>query len=92
MTESHEQDAAHGAAGHEAHDVPDDLPDDQGTPTTRGLRTVGQRRRDSEMKLEQHLQEARRLKESGHTEHKPTEDVEDEHPATARDIPGSSGS
>jgi hypothetical protein len=34
-----------------------------GTPTTRQLRTVGQRRLDAEMKLEQHLQEARHKNE-----------------------------
>ena len=31
-----------------------------GTPITRQLRTVGQRRRDAEFKLQQHLQQARR--------------------------------
>ncbi|KQR64110.1 hypothetical protein ASF98_11405 [Arthrobacter sp. Leaf337] len=34
-----------------------------GSPTTRQLRTVGQRRRDAELKLEQHLMEARHQKE-----------------------------
>ncbi|MET3922845.1 hypothetical protein [Arthrobacter sp. UYEF20] len=41
-----------------------------GTPTTRELRTVGQRRRDAESKLEQHLQVARHKNEphDGHSE------------------------
>ncbi|QCO98145.1 hypothetical protein FCN77_11080 [Arthrobacter sp. 24S4-2] len=40
------------------HDVPQGR-GDWGTPITRQLRTVGRRRRDAELKLEQHLQEAR---------------------------------
>lgn len=37
-------------------------------PTTQQIRTVGQRRRDAEEKLEQHLQEARHKDESHHKE------------------------
>jgi len=36
-----------------------------GSPTTGQMRTVGQRRRDAEEKLEQHLEEARRKEEPG---------------------------
>ncbi|MFE4545434.1 hypothetical protein [Arthrobacter sp. NPDC056727] len=35
-------------------------------PTTQQMRTIGQRRRDAEEKLEQHLQEARHKDESHH--------------------------
>jgi hypothetical protein len=37
-------------------------------PTTQQMRTVGQRRRDAEEKLEQHLQEARLKDQSAHDE------------------------
>ncbi|MFP3463770.1 hypothetical protein R5O87_23275 [Arthrobacter globiformis] len=37
-------------------------------PTTQQMRTVGQRRRDAEEKLEQHLQEARQKDHSHHSE------------------------
>ncbi|UOD81102.1 hypothetical protein [Paenarthrobacter ureafaciens] len=33
--------------------------DDVGSPTTQQMRAVGQRRRDAERKLDQHLEEAR---------------------------------
>ena len=37
-------------------------------PTTQQMRTVGQRRRDAEEKLEQHLQEARHKDDPAHGE------------------------
>lgn len=39
--------------------APAERPDDQSAPSTHQMRTVGQRRRDSEEKLEQHQKEAR---------------------------------
>jgi hypothetical protein len=38
-------------------------------PTTQQIRTVGQRRRDAEEKLEQHLQEARHKDHPQHKDH-----------------------
>ena len=40
-----------------------------GSPTTQQMRTVGQRRRDAEEKLEQHLEEARHKDDSPHATH-----------------------
>jgi hypothetical protein len=45
-------------------------------PTTQQMRTVGQRRRDAEEKLEQHLQEARH-KDPLHTGQLPVQDPGD---------------
>jgi hypothetical protein len=39
--------------------APAERPDDHSAPSTHQMRTVGQRRRDSEEKLEQHQKEAR---------------------------------
>jgi hypothetical protein len=41
------------------------------TPATRQLRTVGQRRRDAEQKLEHHLQEVRHKNEQHNDEPQP---------------------
>jgi hypothetical protein len=50
-----------------------------GSPTTQQMRTVGQRRRDAEEKLEQHLEEARHKDDSPHeTEGKQSAVVEPE--------------
>jgi hypothetical protein len=53
----------------------DESPTDHGphqhahaAPSTQQMRTVGQRRRDAEEKLEHHLQEARHKDASHHTE------------------------
>jgi hypothetical protein len=58
MSENQEPDPVRPEPGEAVDDVPL-----AGTPTTRQLRTVGQRRRDAELKLEQHLQEARHKNE-----------------------------
>ena len=50
-----------------------------GSPTTQQMRTVGQRRRDAEEKLEQHLEEARHKDDSPDaTDGKQSADVEPE--------------
>lgn len=59
MSENHAEEAVRSVPHEGIHDVPQGS-DDWGTPITRQLRTVGRRRRDAELKLEQHLQEARR--------------------------------
>jgi hypothetical protein len=40
--------------------------DDVGSPTTQQMRAVGQRRREAERKLDQHLEEAKH--KAGHTD------------------------
>ena len=68
MSESEEEYAApknaHDAAAAEG--VPD-----AAAPTTRQMQTVGQRRRDAELKLEQHLEEARHKGEPHGGAHEP---------------------
>lgn len=50
-----------------------------GSPTTQQMRTVGQRRREAEEKLEHHLEEARHKDDSPHAPHgKQPEGVEPE--------------
>ena len=50
-----------------------------GSPTTQQMRTVGQRRRDAEEKLEHHLEEARHKDDSPHaTDGKQSAGVEPE--------------
>lgn len=66
-------------------------PDDAGphlhahtAPTTQQMRTVGQRRRDAEEKLEHHLQEAR------HKDHRQEEEPPADQPLTDGDQRGGS--
>ena len=54
-------------------------------PTTQQIRTVGQRRRDAEEKLEQHLQEAR------HKDHPQHKDDEHHGEAAKEDGPKTDG-
>jgi len=70
-----------------------DSPNDEGphlrahtTPTTQQMRTVGQRRRDAEEKLEHHLQEAR------HKDHPHGEEPPPDQPLTDGDQRGGSSS
>ena len=62
--ELHAPNSAHDGAG--VGDAPD-----AAAPTTRQMPTVGQRRRDAELKLEQHLEEARHKGEPHDGAHEP---------------------
>ena len=68
MIESEEEYAAPKSM-HDAAAV-DGVPD-AAAPTTRQMQTVGQRRRDAELKLEQHLEEARHKGEPHDEAHQP---------------------
>jgi hypothetical protein len=67
MSESHEEYAPNSPYGAAAEDAAD-----AAAPTTRQMQTIGQRRRDAELKLEQHLEEARHRGEPHGGEHEPS--------------------
>jgi hypothetical protein len=67
MSESQEEYAPTGSHGAVVEDVPE-----AAAPITRQMQTVGQRRRDAELKLEQHLEEARHRSEPHGAAHEPS--------------------